>query len=235
MRAMIKIGIILLPLSFILLYLSAMNFQGGFSNSNVNELNIPPQNSVYLPFNLSNYSAVGFLYYTNGIRVNYYMLDSQAFDSIRSSLASGAPVGSNASSLEGNGALEIIYNSTAGMFPYQQSGQQNTTIYVLNSSPIIPGGEYYNVFENPSKSNATLFYVLTIKTQAEISSNIFSTGIYAIIGIALLVGGIIIIFYAIITRPKKDEPEIDEQIKELYASSAGRRQARRRPGRSARK
>ncbi len=231
---MIKIGIILLPLSFILLYLSAMNFQGGFSNSNVNELNIPPQNSVYLPFNLTNYSAVGFLYYTNGIRVNYYMLDSQAFDSVRSSLASGALIGSNATSLEADGALEIIYNSTSGMFPYQQ-GQQNTTAYALNSSPIIPGGEYYNVFENPGRSNATLYYVLTIKTQEEISSSIFSTGIYALIGVSLLVGGIIIVFYAIITRPKRDEPGIDEQARELYASAARRRQGRRRPGRRPRK
>ena len=232
---MVKLGILMLPLSILLIYLGALNFQSGFSNSNLNELNIPPQNSVYLPFNLTNYSAVGFLYYTNGVRVNYYLLDRQAFDSVSPSLASGALIGGSAASPERNGSLEIIYNSTAGIFPYQQQGVQNATIYVRNSSPIIPAGEYYNVFENPSLSNATLFYVLTVKTQAEISSNIFSTGLYSFIGVALLVGGIIIIFYSIITRPKKEEPEIGEQIEKLYASSARRKPIRRKPGRKAKK
>jgi hypothetical protein len=220
MRMLTKMGILIFIISLPVLYLIAMNFQGGFTVSGL-QMIIPSHNTMYTLFSLTNASAVGFSYYTNATAINFLLLNQSGFSSIAAQVNSSQTI--NGSRLEGRGAIELSSNSIFAIFPYQQGGVNQTGTYFYNSSPFLPAGSYYAIFENPSPSDVKVYYSLSLKPQSEMSSTIFSSG--AFLGTALFFGGVVIILYSVLAKPKKEEQTtaMEEYVEKLYAKQGRHR------------
>ena len=229
---LVKSGIVLFVISLFVIYLSSASFEGSFTGSNLQELSVLPHNTTYASFTLPNVTIVGFFFYTNGSAVNFLLLNQSGFSSIAAQLNSTAQI--NESRLIGDGALEMSYNSVYGVFPYQSiNGTLAAQTYASNSSPALPAGSYYAVFQNQGSSSIKIFYSAILKTQAQINGTIFSSAAYGITGAALFFSGIVIILYSILAKSKKEDQQTlqtDDDVEKLYT-----RQKRPRRKRKARK
>ena len=185
MKGLTKIGILIFVMSLFIIYVNSLNFQSGNTGANIQELSVPPHNTLYSPFSLTNATAVGFLYYTNGNAIDFLLLNQSGFSSAMKQIDSGQPI--NVTGLEGGGAIEIVYNSSVGIFPYQQANTtQPGSLYGYNSSIIFPAGNYYAVFENPGQASVQVSYSLVLKPQSGITSAILSGAAYGLLGAAFL-------------------------------------------------
>ena len=225
MKKMTKIGIILFIISLLIIYISAINFENSFTGSSLQEMSVLPHNTLYASFNLTNATIVGVFYYTNGTTANFFFVNQTGFSRVSSQVNSNQPI--NRTEIEGHGAIELVYNGIAGVFPYQQlnSTTNQTYVYAPNYSPVLPTGNYYAIFENPNNSSVQIFYSIILKAQSAISNTIFSSAVYGIIGAAMFFSGIVLILYSILLKPKKEEQLFNssEEIEKLYAKQASRR------------
>ncbi len=221
MKKLTKIGILVFVMSLFVIYASTASFQSSVTGSNIQEMSILPHNTLYTSFTLTNFTIVGFFYYSNSTPVNFLLINQSAFSSMSSQINSGKPI--NGSLAARSGALELIYNSTYGIFPYSELNSTKQDVYTSNSSPILPAGNYYAVFENPGQSSVRISYSAILKTQSGINSTILSTAAYGLTGAALFFGGIVIMLYSVLAKPKKEELKVDEEAASLYAKQASRR------------
>jgi len=219
MKNLTKIGILIFIMSLFIIYINSLNFQNGNAGGNVQELSVLPHNTLYSSFDLTNATAVGLLYYTNGNAINFLLLNQSGFSGVAMQINSSQPI--NGTALEGRGLIEMVYNSSVGIFPYQQANTTQTAgVYGYNSSLIFPAGNYYAVFENPGPASVQVSYSLVLKPQSGISNAILSGAAYGVLGAAFFFGGIVIILYSILSRPKKEQVEVDEEAERIYEKQA---------------
>ena len=218
MKKLTKIGILLFVMSLLVIYASSASFQGSVTGSNIQEISILPHNTLYTSFTLTNFTIVGFFYYSNSTPVDFLLLNQSGFSRASLQINSSKPI--NESQAARSGALELIYNSTYGVFPYSQLNATPQSVYSSNSPPILPAGNYYAVFENPGQSSVRISYSVILKTQSGINSTILSTAAYGLTGAALFFSGIVIILYSVLAKPKKEELKVDEEAERLYAKQA---------------
>jgi hypothetical protein len=219
MKRLTKIGILIFVMSLLIIYVSSLNFQNSITGSSIQILNVLPHNSLYASFNLTNTTVVGFFYYTNGSAIDFLLLNRSGFSSVSAQIGSSQQI--NETGLEGRGAIELVYNSAVGVFPYQQMNEtQASVVYGYNSSVIFPAGDYYAVFDNPGPSTVQVSYSVILKSQSEINDTIFSSAASGLLGAAFFFGGLVMILYSIMSRPKKERVEVDEEAERMYAEQA---------------
>ncbi len=231
MNRLTIIGALLLVLAVGVVYVSSSQFQTGFNNSTIIALSIGPNSIAYSNFSLANNTFFGFVYYTNSIPIDYFLLNGSAFGSVSGHLNSSAQLPDSVNSLSGRGVIYASYNSDLGAYPDQSGAQQ----YGDNSSVILPSGTYYGIFDNPTASNTVIYYSPLEKQQTSISKSIFSTAAYGITGVALFIAGIVAFLYSLfMARKPKQQGPTDEEVSRLYSGFERRGKARKSHVRHAR-
>ena len=183
MKRLTLIGLLMVLMSLPIFYLNSSTLQFNFAGGGVSELVVMPASTASVTFNLSTPTAVGFDYYTNGTPINYFLVNQS-----ESWLAASGPTQNSigANTMKAKGTIQIIQGSAAGMFPYQQQGVQYSNVYMANFSPILPQGQYYSVFQNPSESNVIVHYTIITESQADMKNAIYSSAAEGLTGAALL-------------------------------------------------
>jgi len=234
MDNLVKLGILMVIMALAIFYISSASFQGGFSSDNIQEVIVASNTARYMSFTLSNFTVVGLLYYTNGTNINFYLVNQSVFDESYSN--STGQIISNSTALQQNGAIEIIYNRSGGIFPYQQQNLSAVNIYEQTESPILPAGRYYGIFQDPTGSNTTVFYSLLSESKGAVQSKILSSAVYGLSGAGLLLAGIVLVIYSIFIRKgQKKEETVERNVESIYdrqvrAKKPARRARRRRRG-----
>ena len=227
MKRLTKIGILLVLVSMLVVYIDTLSFQTNFSSPALQVLGITPHGSRYFYFGLTNSTAVGFVYYTNGTGINYYLLNQAGFDEVYGNDTSQNST-ANTLRLQGSGAIAVIYNKSAGIFP----SQQNLTaayVYQYNESPLLPAGNYYSLFQNPSASNVTVSYSLITKSPQDLQSGIIRNAAYGVTGFAMFFCGLGLIVYSVfLEKGQKSEEKEEDEVKRIYARRAPKRGRNRR-------
>jgi hypothetical protein len=224
MKKLTKVGILLLVMSLLVIYASAQNFQGSFAPSSVQSTYVRPNSTTYVSFILQNLTAVGFVYYTNGPAINFMLVNRSAFSAAEQS----NQILVNGSLVSGGGVLEMAYNSVYGVFPYSQQFGPQQDIYASNSSPILPPGTYYAVFQNPGQLAVQVSYSEVLKPQSSINNTIYASAAYGITGAAMFFAGIVAILYSLIAKPKKYEENQDKEAEKMYAMERRTHRRKRR-------
>ena len=212
MQRLTKIAILLILFSAALTYISAQQFQGSFSGGSLQEMGVPPKSAAYFTFDLPNSTVVGFVYFTNGVPVNFLLLNQQGFSSIQ--LKSNSSSDIYTGSLNATDTIELIYNSTSGIFPYQNASSYSS--YPSQSSPMLPGGRYYAVFQNSGGSNATVSFSLVTKSQSQVGGSVFSSAAYGISAAAMFVAGVLALIYSLFSKKPQEPQKYSEEADALY-------------------
>ncbi len=230
MKRMTLIGILLVLFAIAVVYLNSVNIQNGFAPGTVQQMLLPANSVKYLELNLSNGTALGIVYYSNDTPIDYYLLTSAGFIAASPYISSNSLIYSAANVLERGGAVVIIHNSTAGEYPYQGPTSQSYQEYQSNSSLVLPQGAYYNVFQNPAKSNDLISYTIYERSESSISSTITTNAIYGLGGVVLFIGGIIVVLYSVIfgRGAQQGSTETSEQAYRAYDRIYAARQGPRR-------
>jgi hypothetical protein len=214
------IGILLVVISLGVLYVNSLQIQSGFAPGQLDVMLLAANTIRYASINLTNSTALGTLFYTNSTPIDYYLLNQTGFDAALPYIESNSILYAHANSLEGNGAIAIVHNSTAGEYPYQQGATSNQvqpySEYESNSSTIVPAGSYYEVFQNTGSRNVTIYYSAIEKTQSQISSGLFSNAAYGFVGAVLFIGGIIAALYSIFLGSRDAKTANEEDIYKAY-------------------
>ncbi|MDE1824491.1 MAG: hypothetical protein KGI00_00125 [Candidatus Micrarchaeota archaeon] len=180
---------------------------------------------TFVPFTANGTEEIRSAYITSNVSINYYMMNSSAFESIRSMVTPDQRLGDAVKGLEGKGVFAVILNSSAGQYPYPASytGLLPQPNFSSNYSSL-PKGTYYMVFENPTSKNATVVYSITmggmLPGQGQLVSSSTAPGIA---GVVLAVIGIAIGIYSLFKSGKKEEGLAQEDVDRLYAGIEGRK------------
>ncbi len=202
MKNLTKIGIIAFIFAIVIVYMSSLNFQNSLTGSAIQQAIVGPQNTTTVLLTLPNSTAVGLAYYTNGNTVNFAFTNQSGLAPVLSEINSSSLWSSPVPGY--SYVLEISYNSTYGVFPYQM---QNGTamLHYYPHSPILAAGNYYAVFHNPGQSSVTVSYSTVLKSESQINSTIMSNAAYGIVAMLLFFGGIIIILYSVFAKKESSD------------------------------
>jgi hypothetical protein len=236
MKRLTLMGILMVLMALGFFYLDSAAFQPNITGSGLVEFSLPPGNTVSFAFNLTNPTAIQLTYSTNGTPINYFLVNGSGQWIANETSSINA---SGVNSLKASGAIEMVLNSSQGMFPYQQQPQQNAIVYQLSSTPMLLPGYYYIVFQNPGSSNATVYYVLATKdlgqtgpasvnsSDSELAAFARLAGTpgiaYGLVAAAFLFVGIVLVLYSVVMgKGQKAEPA-PEEVDRLYAGIGRRR------------
>jgi hypothetical protein len=224
-------GLLLVLLGGISAYESGQQFLAGISTTNntiSSEVYVNGSTVAILPLTLNQTSFLEFEY-NSSQRINFYLLNLSAYQSLGSSSNSANTLYSKVAALEGKGAVYIAYNTSIGVYPYQPAygALFPTPRYSMNSSTL-PGGPYYAIFSNNGTYEALVAYTFLIKPASQVTltnGNIFSFGLIS--GVLLLFGFALVI-YGLITKgkPKQSAKEAEADINKIYSEIDSRGAAR---------
>ena len=203
MKNLTKIGILAFIFSIIIIYMSSLNFQGAITGSTLQQAILSAQNTTSVLLVLPNSTAFGMAYYTDGNAVNFALTNESGLAAALSEINSSSKW--SAQSTGSSYILEMSYNSTYGIFPYQMQKGAHLVHYSAQS-PILPAGNYYAVFHNPGNSSITVSYSTVLKSESQINSMFISNAAYGALAMLLFFGGLLVIFYSIFIK-KSAEPE----------------------------
>ena len=229
MKNLTKIGILAFIFSIIIVYMSSLNFQQAVTGSTLQQALLPAQNTTTVLITLPNSTALGMAYYTSSNTVNFAFTNESGLAEALTRINSSSlwP----ATSANGTGILEMSYNSTYGIFPYQmQNGTQ--LVHYTSQFPILAAGNYYAIFRNPGNSPITVYYSTVLKPQSQINSLLISNAAYGAIAMLLFFGGLFIIFYSIFVKKSDAQQDIQRPTRaeksRLPIRPASSRRGRRR-------
>lgn len=217
------IGLLLIVSSIVVIYASSLQFQSGFSGSNIFALSLKPGGTAYAQFNVSNGTIVGTIYYTNNSKIDYLIVNSLGFIYLYNNALSQSRV---AYAESNGGVVESLINASAGMFPY--SGNTSSSVYVRDNSTSFPPGAYYQVFHNPGNANVMVYYSAILRPQSSASNMIFSSSIFGIIAALMFVSGILIIIYSIFLNKGNPNASSENEISSLYDMEERKTRKRRK-------
>ncbi len=238
---LLGLGLLLVLLGGISAYESGQQFLAGISTANntiSSEVYVNGSTAAILPLTLNQTSFFEFEYNSTQ-RINFYLLNLSAYQSLGSSSNSVNTLYSRAVALEGKGAVYIAYNTSVGVYPYQPAYGALFPMpkYSMNSSTL-PAGPYYAIFSNNGTYESLVAYTFLIKPASQVTltnGNIFSFGLVS--GVLLLLGFALII-YGLITKgkPKQSAKETEADINKIYREIDSRGAARhtRKQGKASR-
>ncbi|MCL5413511.1 MAG: hypothetical protein M1569_03870 [Candidatus Marsarchaeota archaeon] len=222
MNRLVIIGALLILLSIGVVYVSSLQFQQGFNNTII-ALSIGSNSIAHSNFTLSNSTAYGFVYYANTVAIDYFLLNQSAYVDISQYLNSSSSLPAAVNSLGGYGIIYAAYNSPMGVFPQQSSMSPQ----YANQSMILLPGTYHVILDNPTSSNAVIYYSTITRQQESISNTLFSSAAYPFVGVILFIAGIVAFIYSLFSGRKAEAPLMSEgEISRLY-DSYGRKGGRR--------
>lgn len=218
MKKLTIAGILLVIFAFVIVWLKIQ--QTISTTGELQALILPPNTIRYAAFNLTNTTIVNILYYANSTLNNtpltYLMLNETGFNNAMPYLNSSSSLYAASNSLEGNGALEIIWDSPSGFFP-AAGNITGVDYYSWEGSSQLQPGFYYNVFDNDNDTNVTVYYTV-VRGNGLASNQILSNSSYWLIGTVMFIGGIIVTLYSIFLMGKPKEKLKEEDVEKMYAS-----------------
>ncbi len=241
-KKMLVVGILLMLLSAIIggtAYTSAFN---GAATTDHEGLALHPSSSIYVSLNVNSSESPLLLYYSSA-PVDFYLLNSTAFNSIEPYLSNSSRISALAGIMEGKGVMEVFSNSTLGVFPYTKN---YSTIsfpppsYTINGTIPAANATYYIIYSNKGTEYAnisyTAIYLPRVSSDAYVKSAFAWQSVAS--GLLFLTGVIISILSFILGNKKAGEKERDTEAEKIYRKMARRKsrvRGRRRAVRHAKK
>ena len=230
-KKMLVIGMLFMLLGVVV---GGMTYSSTFNtSSNVSReaLALHPSSSIYVKLT-TNSSTTPSLFYYSSSPLDFYFVNSTAFESIEPYLNNSGEVANIITSLEGKGVLEVFNNSASGVFPYTKNySQLNPQMpvfpipaYTINGTIPTKDATYYVIYNNKGSSFINVSYVTvylpTTSTESYYKSAFELPSIIA--GLSFLVGLILFMLSFIYKNKGMSEKESDAEALKLYKKLEGK-------------
>ncbi len=217
MRQTVLLGIILLIFGFVLLYSSSVSFENQAANNSLQSTVVYPHNTISIPFDVLNSTILGMFYYSNSSAITYYFMNQSAFSTVIPYLNSTSLL-NQSEKLKGHGLYQLLYNTSSGVFPYQNSTAPRPPSYYYNGTSLFNSGTYYIMFHNSGNTTVLLYYSIVKKLQISINNALLGSSILALVAVLMLLAGVGLLGYSLIVKKEAPAaPTTPADIDQLYA------------------
>lgn len=220
-KKILVVGILVIIFSILIAATGAPNPYAYLSNIPPGGISMRPNSVSYFSVPL-NASAILTGTYVSSNAIDFYVLNSTAFNKMNPANSPINGILNQATSLEGKGVFYILLNGTRGVFPAQQNSTNvnvQKPFYTINSTPILSNGTYFLLFVNKMNRSTNVSYYIVAQPITPSTTRSYLSGLssFGIVSGILFISGFIIVFLSFLRGGKSDKEKLTEsEIQNLY-------------------